>query len=119
MPSATRRYAANRTFEESHGRPMQHRRCASAWEHQPNAATSGARFPKSDASFKLSANIGRPDAFARRLNRPPSKLHVAPGVAPWAILNPLSAPPEKTKAPQMRGFCPIAGAGFEPATFGL
>ena len=44
---------------------------------------------------------------------------VAPGVAPEGILRPVVYVPRNAKTPQIRGFRPIAGAGFEPATFGL
>jgi hypothetical protein len=45
--------------------------------------------------------------------------HVAPGVAPWAILNLFVCAPETRKPCDLQGFRGIAGAGFEPATFGL
>jgi hypothetical protein len=34
-------------------------------------------------------------------------------------LNPFVCAPETTKTPHLQGFREIAGAGFEPATFGL
>jgi hypothetical protein len=43
----------------------------------------------------------------------------APHRAPRAILNRFICIPGQTKAPRLRGFREIAGAGFEPATFGL
>jgi hypothetical protein len=42
-----------------------------------------------------------------------------PRACPTADLRPSVCSPEKPKAPQLRGFRPIAGAGFEPAAFGL
>ncbi len=45
--------------------------------------------------------------------------HLAPGLAPGAILHPSVYIPERRKPCDLQGFREIAGAGFEPATFGL
>src|SRR4051794_34216186 len=44
--------------------------------------------------------------------------HLAHGL-PTAILGIFGLALRETKAPYLRSFCPIAGAGFERATFGL
>lgn len=45
--------------------------------------------------------------------------HLAPELAPRSFLNPVVCTLETRKPRDLRGFRPIAGAGFEPATFGL
>ena len=45
--------------------------------------------------------------------------HLAPELAPRPILHPVVCRTTQTKTSHLRGFREIAGAGFEPATFGL
>ena len=58
-------------------------------------------------------------APAQGVGRPSAEPHLAPGLAPRPVLHPIVCTPSKTKTPHLRGFREIAGAGFEPATFGL
>ena len=49
----------------------------------------------------------------------PFRSSPCPRACPAALFEPRYLRPQNTKTPRLRGFRPIAGAGFEPATFGL
>src|SRR5215203_688897 len=66
--------------------------------------------------IKPQVNRGGPVSRAGSTSLGP---HVAPGIAPGAFLRPVVCIAGQTKTLLLQGFRPIAGAGFEPATFGL
>lgn len=57
-------------------------------------------------------------AFGFATQKGPETTPLRPHLAPQPILNPFVCASRQTKTPQMRGFCPIAGAGIRTATFG-
>ena len=92
------------------------------WREQPNADGKRGK----NGNMTLDAATGEPVIY-RDIKGPRggqgrpnvSQTSPCPMACPTGILNPFVCAPKTTKAPQMQGFRRIAGAGFEPATFGL
>jgi hypothetical protein len=106
--------------------PRHHRTSCASWRRDARRGSPRRNSGRGAISRSAGATLPFAGCDRRWTGSPVSRAgstslfpHLAPGLAPRLILRPVVYAPKTTKTPRLRGFREIAGAGFEPATFGL